>query len=44
MGPFILYQMWGYAEGDTTLVAIVVVFVAMAAVAYVVLRLWRRGR
>jgi hypothetical protein len=44
VGPFILYLMWGYAEGDTTVVTLVVVLVAMAAIAYVVLRLWRRGR
>ena len=34
--------MWGYAEGDATLVGIVVVIVAIAAVAYVGRTLWRR--
>jgi hypothetical protein len=36
--------MWGYAEGNPTVVAIVVVIVALAAVAFVGRRLWRRGR
>jgi hypothetical protein len=36
--------MWGYAEGDTVMVAIVVVLVAAAALIYVALRLGRRGR
>jgi len=36
--------MWGYAQGNATIVGIVVVFIGGAAVAYVVRRLWRRGR
>jgi len=36
--------MWGYAEGNKTLVAIVVVAVVVAAVAFVARRLWRRRR
>lgn len=36
--------MWGYAEGNPTVVAIVVVIVAVAAIAFVGRRLWRRGR
>jgi hypothetical protein len=36
--------MWGYAEGNATLVGIVVVVVALAAVTYVVMRVFRRGR
>jgi hypothetical protein len=36
--------MWGYAEGNSTLVGIVVVIVALAAVGYVGRRLWRRER
>ncbi len=36
--------MWGYAEGNATVVGIVVVLVGAAAVAYVARRLWRRGR
>jgi hypothetical protein len=36
--------MWGYAEGDATLVGIVVVVIAIAAVAYVGRALWRRRR
>jgi hypothetical protein len=36
--------MWGYAEGNATLVGVVVVVVALAAVAYVVKRIVRRGR
>jgi uncharacterized membrane protein len=35
--------MWGYAEGNATVVGIVVVLIAVAAIAYVVRRLWRRG-
>lgn len=34
--------MWGFAEGNKTIIAVVVVLVAVAAVAYVVRRLWRR--
>jgi hypothetical protein len=33
---------WGYAEGNPTIVAIVVVLVAVSAVAYVVRRFWKR--
>jgi hypothetical protein len=33
---------WGYAEGNTTVVAFVVVVVAIAAIAYVARRLWRK--
>lgn len=36
--------MWGYAEGNKTVVAIVVIVVAIAAIAYVTRALWRRGR
>jgi uncharacterized membrane protein len=34
--------LWSYAEGNTTIVAIVVAIVAIAALAYVVRRIWRR--
>jgi hypothetical protein len=33
---------WGYAEGDVTLVGIVVVVVAVAAIAFVARKWWRR--
>jgi hypothetical protein len=33
---------WGYAEGNATAVGFVVVVVAVAAIAYVGRRLWRR--
>ena len=33
---------WGYAEGNPTLVGIVVAIVVIAAIAYVARRLWRR--
>lgn len=36
--------MWGYAEGNATIVGIVVVIIGVAAVGYVVRRLSRRGR
>jgi hypothetical protein len=36
--------MWGYAEGNETLVGIVVVLVVIAALGYVGRRLWLRGR
>jgi hypothetical protein len=36
--------MWGYAEGNPTIVGIVVVIIGVAAIGYVVRRLWRRGR
>jgi hypothetical protein len=35
--------MWGYAEGNATVVGIVVALIAGAAVVYVVRQLWRRG-
>jgi hypothetical protein len=33
---------WGYAEGNPTLVGIVVAIIVIAAIAYVGRRLWRR--
>jgi hypothetical protein len=36
--------MWGYAEGNATVVGIVVVIVGIAAIAYVVRRLLGRGK
>jgi hypothetical protein len=36
--------MWGYAEGDATLVAIVVIVVGVAALAYLVNRFVNRRR
>jgi hypothetical protein len=33
---------WGYAEGNPTLVGIVVAVIVIAAVAFVTRRLWRR--
>jgi hypothetical protein len=36
--------MWGYAEGNKTVVAIVVVAVVVAALAFLANKLWRRGR
>ncbi len=33
--------MWGYAEGNKTVVTIVVLLIAVAAIAYVVRRLWK---
>jgi len=36
--------MWGYAQGNATIVGIVVVIIAVAAIGYVARRLWRRGR
>jgi len=36
--------MWGYAEANKTVVAIVVALVAVAALAFVVRKLWRRER
>jgi hypothetical protein len=33
---------WGYAEGNRTLLGIAVGIIVIAAVAYVVRRLWRR--
>jgi len=40
--PFILYAMWGYAEGNTTVVGVVVVIIVIAALVYVTRGLWRR--
>jgi hypothetical protein len=34
--------MWGYAEGNKTAVAIVVVIVVIAAIGYVARKFWRR--
>jgi hypothetical protein len=34
--------MWGYAEANSTLLAIVVAVIAVGAVAYVARTLWRR--
>jgi hypothetical protein len=36
--------MWGYAEGNATVVGILVVLIGVAAIGYVARRLWRRGR
>jgi len=36
--------MWGYAQGNATVVGIVVAIIGAAAISYVVRRLWRRGR
>jgi hypothetical protein len=36
--------MWGYAQGNATIVGIVVVIISAAAIGYVARRLWRRGR
>ncbi len=33
--------MWGYAQGNATVVGIVVVLIGLAAVGYVGRRLWR---
>jgi hypothetical protein len=33
---------WGYAEGNKTLVGLVVVLVVVAAIVFVVRRFWRR--
>ncbi len=35
--------MWGYAEGNKTVLAVVVVIIVVAAIAFVARRLWRRG-
>lgn len=35
---------WGYAEGDRTLVALVVAVIAVAAVGFVAKRVWERRR
>jgi high-affinity Fe2+/Pb2+ permease len=43
--PFILLEaMWGYAQGNATIVGIVVLIIGAAAIVYVARRLWRRGR
>lgn len=42
--PTILREMWGYAEGNQTLVTIVVLIVVVAAIAYVADRVWGRRR
>lgn len=34
--------MWGYAEGNKTVIAVVVVVIVIAALAYVTRDLWRR--
>jgi hypothetical protein len=36
--------MWGYAEGNPTVVGLVVIVIAVAAVAYVARELWKRRR
>jgi hypothetical protein len=36
--------MWGYAQGNATVVGIVVVIIGAAAIGHVTRRLWRRGR
>jgi hypothetical protein len=33
--------MWGYAEGNKTVVAVVVVLIVVAAIAYIARRFWR---
>ena len=33
---------WGYAEGNATLVGVVVVVIAVAAIAFVTRKWWRR--
>lgn len=34
--------MWGYAEGNKTIIAIVVALIVVAAIIYVTRDLWRR--
>jgi len=34
--------MWGYAEGNKTVVAIVVLIIAIAAIAFIARKFWRR--
>jgi uncharacterized membrane protein len=34
--------MWGYAEGNKTVVAIVVLIIAAAAIAFIARKFWRR--
>jgi hypothetical protein len=36
--------MWGYAEGNATIVGLVVIVIAIAAIAYVGRELWRRRK
>jgi biopolymer transport protein ExbB/TolQ len=36
--------MWGYAQGNATMLGIVVALIALTAIAYLGRRLWRRGR
>ncbi len=36
--------MWGYAEGDATVVGVVVTLIAAAAIGYLVRRYLRRGQ
>lgn len=36
--------MWGYAQGNATMLGIVVALIALAAIGYLGRRLWRRGR
>jgi hypothetical protein len=36
--------MWGYAEGNKTAIAIVVVLVAVAALGFLAQKLWKRRR
>ena len=36
--------MWGYAEGNETVVAVVVVIVAIAALGFLANKFWGRGR
>ena len=36
--------MWGYAQGNATMLGIVVAIISIAALGYVGRRLWRRGR
>lgn len=35
-------QWWGYAEGNPTVVGLVVIVVAVAALAFLIRRFWRR--
>ncbi len=40
--PVALAAWWGYAEGNRTLVGLVVVIVVVAAIAFVARKFWRR--
>lgn len=42
VGPANLAAWWGYAEGNEAAVGLVVIVVAVAAIAYVTRRWWRR--